>query len=207
MGKIAKLIVATRNPAKKRRYSKILSGSKMIDKILSLDDFDLDNKPKESGETSEENARIKAIFYAKKIGLPVLAEDEALYVDFLPKDQQPGVHVRRVGDQELDDDELLAYWESIIASVPKGKRTGRWHITYCFATPDGKTALVALDHPIVFFSPSSKIRIPGWPMSSLEGPAELKKPHSELTNEEGKKHTQKTEELLRSKLKELLSKL
>lgn len=198
-----KIVVATHNPSKKKWYQKILSG--FTQEVLGLSDLDFSGKPKESGKTAEENAIIKATFYTKRLSLPVLGEDAALFVDFLPEDQQPGVFVRRVNDKELDDDELLAYWESIVVKVPKGKRTGRWHTAHCFATPDGKTALSTLDYHILFFSPSSKIRVPGWSMNSLSGPVEFKKPEVELTKEERKKLRQRAEELLALELKKLLT--
>ena len=203
MARIKKIVIATRNLGKAQRYKKMLL--KVVDEVLSLDDFDFKEKPEETGETAEENAEIKAIFYAKKTNLPVFAEDESLFVDFLPEDKQPRVFIRRVNGKEVSDDELLAYWDSIIAKAPKEKRTGRWHMAYCFATPDGKTSLIALDHRRAFFSPPSKIRIPGWPMSSINGPAEFGKPHSELSEEELGVIHQGADKVLIKKIKEFLS--
>lgn len=180
--KIEKIVIATRNPGKIERYSKLLI--KVAGKVLSLRDFNFTDKPEEIGKTAEENAKIKALFYAGKTGLPVLAEDESLFVDFLPKNKQPGAEVRRINGKELTDDELLAHWDALIAPVPKKERTGRWHTAFCFATPEGKFNLTAIDDERLFFSPPSKVRITGWPMSSLQGPAEFGRPHSELTKEE-----------------------
>jgi len=204
MGKVEQIVIATRNPAKKKRYGKLFV--EMAEKILSLGDFDITEKPQEHGGTAEENAEIKARFYSQKLKLPAFSEDEALYVDFLPPEKQPGVFVRRIeGKDEADDGKLLNYWEEIIARVPEGKRTGRWHIAYSLAFPDGSIKTVALDHEILFFSPSSKIKPPGWPMSSLEGPLEFRKPESELTDPERKKHNQRANRVVLEKLKELLS--
>lgn len=183
MRKLEKIVIASRNLAKKARYSRLLFG--FAEEILGLEDLGIEGKPMEEGTTAEENVEIKARFYAEKCGSVVFSEDEALYVDFLPPEKQPGVHVRRVeGKDEVSDDELLAYWGKIVAQVPEGKRTGRWHIAYCLATPSGKVRTIALNRPILFFSPSSKLRVPGWPMSSLEGPVMFRKPESELTDEE-----------------------
>lgn len=105
-------------------------------------------------------------------------------VDFLPANLQPGVHVRRInGIDEVDDNKLLEYWENIIAHVPEDERTGRWHIAYSLAIPNEKIRTVSRNHEVRFFSPSSKIRIPGWPMSSLEGSVRFGKPSSEQTPE------------------------
>lgn len=203
MKKVEKIVIATRNPAKVERFQGLLA--KYAKEVVGLNDLGITDKPEEKGTTAEENAEIKARFYANKTGLLVFSEDEALYVDFLLPKEQPGVYVRRVeGKDEVDDDQLLAYWEKIVAKVPKNKRTGRWHIAYCLASPNGTLKTVALDHQILFFSPTSKVRLPGWPMSSLEGPVGFNKSHSELTEEEKKKLNSKADKEIAGKLKELL---
>lgn len=176
------LVIATRNPAKVIRYKDILSP--YAGEVIGLPGM-LVGKPAERGETAEENAEIKATYYARQTGCAVFSEDEALYVDFLPLKAQPGVHVRRInGNDEASDEQLLAHWESVIAQVPAEARTGKWHIAYCLTWPDGLVKTFGLDFPITFFSPSSARKIPGWPMSSLEGPLGFNKPHSELTQAE-----------------------
>lgn len=202
MVKIEKIVIASKNPAKVKRFKNLLS--KYAKEVIGISDLGIKDKPEEKGGTAEENAEIKAKYYSQKAGLPVFSEDEALYVDFLAKNKQPGVHVRRInGKDEVDDDQLLLHWERIVLKVPKEKRTGRWHIAYCIAKPDENTKISALDHPIIFFAPSSKIRIPGWPLSSLEGPVEFGKPHSELYSEERKKLDSKTNKEIAKMLKEL----
>ncbi len=201
--KIEKLVIATRNRSKKERFRGLFV--KIVKEVLALDDFDISEKPQEAGITAEENAEIKARFYSRKLNLPVFSEDEALYIDFLPLEKQPGVFVRRInGKDESNDDELLNYWEKITAETPAEKRTGRWHVAYSLAFPGGPIKTFALPHEILFFSPSSKIRLPDWPMSSLEGPLEFKKPHSELTDSEREKYNQKANQLILEKFKELM---
>lgn len=197
------IVIATQNPAKKARYGRILAT--LTRNVVNLKDLGSTEKPAESGETAEQNAEIKARFYTERTNLPVLSEDEALYLDHLPEEQQPGVHVRRInGREEVNDDELLAHWERIVAALPEEKRTGRWHIAYSFAVPGKPVATVALDHPIRFFSPPSKVRIPGWPMSSLEGPVGFGKPHSEMVEEENKKHNENADRNITALLAKLL---
>ncbi len=179
---IKKLIIASRNSAKVDYYRHLFTG--IVGNIIGLCDTKIVGKPVEVGETAENNAEIKARFYSAQTDFPVFCEDEALYVDFLPNNRQPGTHVRRInGKDEVTDGELLAYWEGLIRTVPENKRTGRWHIAYCLALND-QTKIVSMDHEILFFYPASKIRIPGWPMSSLEGSAKLRKPNSERTEVE-----------------------
>lgn len=202
MKKIEKIVIASKNPAKVKRFRNILS--KYAKNVISLSDLRITDKPEENGLTAEENAKIKGVFYSQKTGLPVFCEDEALYVDFLPKSKQPGVYIRRVnGKDELDDDQLLSHWEKIIVKVPEEKRTGYMNFAYCLAKPDGILKTFTFDRSIIFFSPTSKVRIPGWPMSSLEGPLEFGKPHSELTQEERKKLDSKTNKEIAKMIKKL----
>ncbi len=112
--KIEKLVIATRNRSKKERFGGLFV--KIVKEVLALDDFNISEKPQEIGATADENAEIKARFYSQKLNLPVFSEDEALYVDFLLPEKQPGVFVRRInGRDESNDDELLSYWEKITA--------------------------------------------------------------------------------------------
>jgi len=205
MKEIEKIVVATQNPAKVEKYGRMLAP--YANQVIGLQAVGEIDKPEETGETAEENAKIKGKYYAEKTGLLVFSEDEALYVDFLPENQQPGVHVRRIdGKDEADDDQLLLHWEEIVACVPEGERTGRWYIAYCIASPDGTVKTTSLEHPIVFFSPSSSVRIPGWPMSSLEGPVAFNKPHSEMTDEEKREADERANMAILEKIRELLGK-
>lgn len=183
MNKIETLVIATGNPSKKKRYAKYFET--YVPKVIGLADLGFSEKPTETGATAEENAGIKAKFYFEKLHLPVFSEDESLFVDFLPKDQQPGVHVRRInGKDDATDEELIAYWEEKLKGIPESDRLGRWHIALALSLPNGSIHIESLEYPIKFFTPTSKIRLPGWPMSSLEGPLRFNKPHSELTAEE-----------------------
>lgn len=183
MRSIEKLVIATRNPAKIGYFRDMLA--QFASTVLDLSDLGIEGKPVESGETAEQNAQIKANFYLDKTNLPVFCEDESLFVDFLPENNQPGVHVRRInGVDEVDDEALLRYWEELITRVPPNQRTGKWHTAYCLAMPTGKIKIAVKDHEILFFSPPSKTRLPGWPMSSLEGSVRFGKLSSEHTLEE-----------------------
>jgi len=201
VAQIEKLVIATRNPAKIEYYRHLFTG--VVDSVIGLSETEIDGKPTETGETAEENAQIKAKYYSARTDLPVFCEDEALIADFLPANKQPGTHVRRInGKDEATDDELFVYWENIIKDVPEEKRTGRWHIAYCLALK-GKIRTTSMDHEIIFFYPTSNIRTPGWPMSSLEGSVKLKKPNSERTEQEKQKTLYEEAPIILGKLMEL----
>ena len=177
------ILIASHNPAKVQRYGRLLTS--FAHQVIGLREAGIASKPREHGETAEENAAIKARFYADLSGLPAFSEDESLFVDFLPPHRQPGVHVRRInGQEDASDDQMLAYWETILPFVPESQRTGCWHVACCLALPGGVLHTIAVDYPARFFSPSSPARIPGWPMSSLQGPAGFGRPLSELSAEE-----------------------
>ncbi|MFH0853432.1 MAG: non-canonical purine NTP pyrophosphatase [bacterium] len=146
---IKKIVIAIRNPAKKQRHAKLLSS--LAQEVVGLNDFEITDKPDESGETAEANAEIKARFYAEKTGVAAFSEDEALYVDFLPESKQPGVHVRRVrGQDEATDEELLNYWEELIAQTPKEKKNRP--LAYCLLPGFSRR-----NHPDSFYGPAPKL--------------------------------------------------
>lgn len=203
MNKLDKLVIGTRNPGKVAYYQGVLKN--LVDKVLGLDEVGLVGRPEERGESAEENVRIKALYYSTQTKLPIFCEDEALYVDFLPNHMQPGVHVRRInGNDEASDEQLLQYWEKLIKRVPRKHRTGRWHIAYSLAL-NNRILTVSRDCPITFYYPVSAVRIPGWPMSSLEGDAYLGKPHSERTPQEVSNAQHKDSKLLTKIVKDLLN--
>ena len=197
---IEEIVIASRNQGKIEHYKHALQG--VIDKVVGLNDLEVEEKPEESGESAEENSIIKAKFYSTKTDYPVFCEDESLFVDFLDKEHQPGTHVRRInGKDEVSDDELFSYWEKLIFDVPDDKRTGYWHFAYSLAY-NGQIKTSTRDIKIKFFYPASKIRIPGWPMSSLQG--STGKPSAERTEVEKQESAKKDGEMIREIINELI---
>ena len=58
-------------------------------KILSLDDLYIDHEPRETGQTFEENAKIKSEYGFKKTGIPCFADDSGICIESL--NWKPGV--------------------------------------------------------------------------------------------------------------------
>ena len=71
--------------------------------IMGLDDFDPTAVPAEDADTFEENAYLKASFYARILGLPALADDSGLMVEALGG--APGVHSARWAGESATDAE------------------------------------------------------------------------------------------------------
>jgi XTP/dITP diphosphohydrolase len=71
--------------------------------LLSLADVGIADGVAETGSTFEENARIKALHYARTSGLPTLADDSGIEVDALGG--RPGVKTRRYAGPDASDEQ------------------------------------------------------------------------------------------------------
>lgn len=127
-----KLLIATKNPGKLKELSAFLQKFETV----SLSDVGIDDDVEETGKTFEENSKLKAIFYAKKSGLPTLSDDGGLEIDAL--DGEPGVRSRRWLGYEASDDELKNHLKKVIERLPKNKRSARFTTVLSFAVPDGR---------------------------------------------------------------------
>lgn len=86
------LVVATTNPHKVRELREVLAP--LGYQLRGLSELGLDlPEPVEDADTFEGNARIKALAYARALGLPCVAEDSGLEVDALGG--APGVYSAR----------------------------------------------------------------------------------------------------------------
>jgi XTP/dITP diphosphohydrolase len=93
------LLVATFNPGKVREFSQALESAGI--EVFGLEHLGEVGEVEETGETFEENARLKAEAYSSHTDLPVLADDSGIEVDALGG--EPGVRSARWGGPELDD--------------------------------------------------------------------------------------------------------
>jgi len=87
------LLVATTNPNKVREIRSILAGLDVD--LVGLDAFPAVAEPEETGATFAENARAKAAYYSRQLGVVAVAEDSGLAIDAL--DGEPGIHSARYG--------------------------------------------------------------------------------------------------------------
>lgn len=93
---MTRVVLATTNPDKVREIRALLDGV-AID-VVGLDRFEAIEPPEETGATFEDNAALKARYYAAATGLPAIAEDSGLEIDALGG--QPGVESARFGGSE-----------------------------------------------------------------------------------------------------------
>src|SRR3989344_7353154 len=90
-----KLIMGTTNQAKIAQMRDALVSAGI--QVEGVTDKKLLPEVVEDGTTVQENARKKAVAYARALGQTVLSMDNALFLDGLAPENQPGIHVRRVG--------------------------------------------------------------------------------------------------------------
>ncbi len=132
-------ILATNNMKKLAEMQRILSplGINVVTaKMLGIQLEDVE----ENGTTFEENAEIKATAACKETGMPSIADDSGLCVDYL--DGAPGIFSARFsgghGDDERNNDLLLEK----LQGVPAEERGAHYVCAICCAFPDGKKIIV-----------------------------------------------------------------
>lgn len=136
-----KILVATTNPGKMKELSAMLEikgSDPFICEWLSLADFPNINEVEEDGQTFAENARKKALGYAKQTGLWTIADDSGLMVDALGG--TPGVNSARFSgakekNRELLDHKNMAKLLDLLKDVPDENRTARFVCSICLAEP------------------------------------------------------------------------
>jgi XTP/dITP diphosphohydrolase len=96
-----KLYLATSNAGKVREF---LGAGLEVELLPGLKDLEV---PEESGQSFEENAILKALYYARHSSGVVIAEDSGLEVDALGG--APGIHSARwAGDDDSNNRKLVA---------------------------------------------------------------------------------------------------
>ena len=132
-------ILATNNMKKLAEMQRILSplGINVVTaKMLGIQLEDVE----EDGETFEDNAKLKAHAACKETGLPAIADDSGLCVDYL--NGAPGIFSARFagdhGNDELNNDLLLEK----LSGVPIEKRTAKYVCAICCTFPDGNEIVV-----------------------------------------------------------------
>jgi inosine/xanthosine triphosphate pyrophosphatase family protein len=178
-----KLLIATHNAAKYRRYRIILEQMHDLT-LLSLQDVAVSEKIVENGMTAEENAQKKAQGYASLAGIPTLSIDEALFVEGFSPEEQPGVNVRRYLGREATDEELLAVFLEKMKHLAPHQRRAKWTYAICMAFPHGKISLTQVSIPTLFTDEPHSLLLPGYPLHSLQIDPRLGKKLCDCTLEE-----------------------
>ena len=133
-----KLVLATNNQDKVREMKNLLGDLDI--EILTSKDFDDFPEIEETGETLDENAILKAEGIFKATGLPSLADDSGLAVDFLGG--APGVYSSRFAGPGCTYDDNNTKLLQEMQGVPWEHRTARFVSVIAICFGEGETELV-----------------------------------------------------------------
>ncbi|MDR2465354.1 MAG: ribonuclease PH [Streptococcaceae bacterium] len=143
------ILIATRNVGKAKEFETLFKDFGIQVKTL----LDYPNLPevRETGNTFEENARLKAETISKLTGIPVLADDSGLMVDALGG--MPGIFSARYSEipglktanDASNNAKLLGDLHS--AFVRGDKVSAKFHCTLVFARPEKESLVVEAEWP------------------------------------------------------------
>ena len=129
-----KIIFATKNEGKVREAQKILDSDKI--ELVTMTRAGINDDIVEDGTTFAENARKKAMEIMKISGLPAIADDSGLEIDFM--DKKPGVYSARFMGHDTPYEFKNKKILELMKDVPEEKRTARFVSAVCLAMPDGR---------------------------------------------------------------------
>ena len=125
----------------------------------------------EDGQTPLENAEKKAKAYFEAWGIPVFSCDSGLYIDGIPEEEQPGIHVRTIHGKYLSDDEMLAHYTGLAEKY--GDLIARYRNAICLILDEehvykAMTDDMASEPFIISAKPhADAIRNPGFPIDRI----------------------------------------
>lgn len=116
-----KIVLASNNKGKVREFGEMLSTLNM--EVIPQATFNIKDAD-ETGLTFVENAIIKARHASALAGLPAIADDSGLEVDFLKG--APGIYSARYSGEGATDEKNLLKLLDALKGVPEEKRTARF---------------------------------------------------------------------------------
>jgi len=133
---LTKLLLSTNNKDKIKELQEILNDMNIS--LVSLGDIsNIDIE--ETGTTLKENALIKARAAFKETGLPSVADDTGLEVDFL--DGAPGVYSARFAGEKATYDDNNKKLLKLLKDVDKEKRSARFRCVAAFVDDNTEFAV------------------------------------------------------------------
>jgi XTP/dITP diphosphohydrolase len=202
-----KLLIATTNPGKLKEIKRFLADT--LVELVSLTEIGIMDAPEETGISFEENAVLKAKFYAKVSGLATLADDGGFEIDAL--NGEPGVKSHRWvhGDRENTDEELIQYTMDRMKDVVGEKRGAQLRLVLALVLPSGEVFTSSEKVRGIVPAKPSDVRHAGFPYRSLLFLPEINKfyNHDELTEAETEtyNHRKKALDILKPIIQKYIS--
>lgn len=116
-----KIVLATGNQGKVKELANMLQD--LTISVVPQSDFNV-SEVAETGTTFVENAIIKARHAAKITGLPAIADDSGLAVDYLQG--APGIYSARFAGENANDEENIDKLLTKLKGVPASQRSARF---------------------------------------------------------------------------------
>jgi len=197
-----KLLIATTNKGKLGEIQKYLSDLPL--KIISLSDVGITDDVEESGKTYEQNSQKKALFYAKKSGLPAISDDGGLEIAAL--NNAPGIHSKRWLGEETTEEDLIIHMLQVAKDLPDENRNARFIAVLSLANPDGTVWSVEGRVDGIIAKEPLLQKVHGFPYRSFFYIPEIKKYYQDeqLTDEQQKIYNHRYKAI--QNLKEIIKK-
>lgn len=153
--------------------------------IVSPSQLGLNLDVTEDGCTVEENALKKARAFSAAAQMPAFAIDAGLTIEWFRPEQQPGVYVRRVHQQNhhVGDDEVIDYYRTALRACG-GSTPGQWQVAIALVSPQREPQMESYTIDTLFTDQPSTVQIPGAPLSSLMVDPQSGRYYSEIAYEE-----------------------
>ncbi len=129
--------MATNNPGKVAEYRQLLADCGW--ELVTPSELGLSLPTEETGDTYEENARMKVLKAARVGGLHALADDSGLEVDALAG--EPGPRAARFGGERTTYQEKMSLLLERLQGVPPSERGCRFVCVIAIADPQGGVRL------------------------------------------------------------------
>ena len=129
-----KFLIATNNLKKLEELKRILNPLGI--EALTANDVGINlGDVEETGSTFSENAFIKASAGCKRSGMPTIADDSGLCVDYL--NGAPGIYSARYGGENATDSDKNIKLLNELAGLDESKRTAHFACSIVCVFPDG----------------------------------------------------------------------
>ena len=115
------LVLASSNPGKVREINQMLAGLDL--NVVPQSDFKVIDA-EETGLTFIENALLKARNATRHTGLPAIADDSGIEVDYL--NGAPGIYSARYAGKNASDEQNLRRLLDDLVGIPEAERTARF---------------------------------------------------------------------------------
>ncbi len=176
-----KVLFATTNPAKVRKYKDSLEKNGI--ELITLSNLNIELDVDENGKNAIENAYIKAKAYYDITKMPTIGMDNNLFIEELPDEKQIGTHVRRIGGRTLNDDEMIEYYTGLVKEYG-GKLTGKWVYGMVVCSDKGTEKFTWSKDHFYFVEKPCKTRNVGYPLDSISIIPEFDNYLAELSDEQ-----------------------